>query len=377
MDGAAPASPRLDHCPQGLPRAAYVAADWFAREMATVFAREWVCAGHLADLSPGTLRPVTVGTAPVILARTADGAVAAWHNACRHRGAELCAAEAPLGRLIRCPYHAWAYDAGSGRLVSTGPARPTADFRPEDHGLLPVAVRVWRGFVFLSLASDPAPLRGDVALEVLANWPLETLATGHFWQKDIACNWKLFWENYSECLHCPGLHPELSDLVPVYRGGIMAANEAAGWQPGDAAPPSIRPGARSWTADGDLCGPAFPGLTEAERAAGFSFVTLWPSAFVVAHPDYVRSVRLQPLAPDRTRLTATWHFAPETLARPGFDAEAVAAFARLVMTQDAGAAEMNQRGLASPAFDRARLMPEEYEIARFHRWLLARMGGMP
>ena len=34
-----PLSPRLDHCPEGLRRAAYLDADWFGREMVTVFAR--------------------------------------------------------------------------------------------------------------------------------------------------------------------------------------------------------------------------------------------------------------------------------------------------------------------------------------------------
>ena len=47
------------------------------------------------------------------------------------------------------------------------------------------------------------------------------------------------------------------------------------------------------------------------------------------------------------------------------------------MTQDGAATEMNQRGIASPAFTRARLMPEEYEIHRFHRWVLKEMEDMP
>ena len=69
MDKPHPLSPRLDHCPEGLPRAAYVAPDWFAAEMATVFARQWVCVGRVADFAPGTMRRVTVGAAPVIVCR--------------------------------------------------------------------------------------------------------------------------------------------------------------------------------------------------------------------------------------------------------------------------------------------------------------------
>jgi glycine betaine catabolism A len=91
----------------------------------------------------------------------------------------------------------------------------------------------------------------------------------------------------------------------------------------------------------------------------------------------VRSVRIVPLAPERTRLVAEWHFPAETLAQPGFDAAQVAAFAKIVMAQDGAASEMNQRGIRSPAFKAARLMPEEYEIHRFQQWVLAEMEDVP
>ncbi len=369
-----PLSPRLDHCPKGLPRAAYLDRGWHDREMATIFARQWVMAGRAADFATGTMRRVRLGAAEIIVVRDSLGALAAWHNCCPHRGSELCrAAEEPIGRLIRCPYHGFAFAAADGRLVSTAHAVPTADFDVGAHGLKPVATRVWNGFLFLSQSADPGEIRADVGLETLRNWPMADLVTGHRWESVLECNWKSFWENYSECLHCPGIHPELCKMVPIYGSGIMAASEAPGWTPDDPAGPNLRPGAQSWTPDGALCGPAFAGLTKEERQAGYSFVTLWPSAYVVAHPDHVRAVRLVPLGPEQTRLVAEWYFAPETLAQPGFDASAVAAFAKIVMAQDGAASEMNQRGIRSPAFTAARLMPEEYEIHRFHQWLLAEM----
>ncbi len=369
--GDGPVSPRLATCPEGLPRAAYLDPGWHARELGTLFARNWIAVGRHSDFPPGTMRRVTVGAAPVIVARTGDGAIAAYHNSCPHRGSEICRdAQEPLGALIRCPYHAFAFAAADGRLVATGHAVPTADFDRAAHGLRPVALTLWNGFVFLNLAEDSGPLRADVPLDRLDNWPMQDLVTGHRWETEIACNWKVFWENYSECLHCPGIHPELCDMVPVYGRGIMAPSEAADWTPGTVAPGNLRPGAESWTPTGAPCGPVFAGLTEEERRAGYSFVTLWPSIYVVAHVDYVRSVRIEPLGPTRTRLVAEWHFPPETLAQPGFDAKAVAAFARLVIEQDGAASEMNQRGIASPAFRAARLMPEEYEIHNFHQWIL-------
>ncbi len=47
----------------------------------------------------------------------------------------------------------------------------------------------------------------------------------HSYTRKIACNWKIFWENFNECLHCPGVHPELCDMVPIYGRGIMSERE--------------------------------------------------------------------------------------------------------------------------------------------------------
>ncbi|MDQ2064769.1 aromatic ring-hydroxylating dioxygenase subunit alpha [Xinfangfangia sp. CPCC 101601] len=372
-----PNSPRLEHCPEGLPRAAYLDGDWYAREMATIFARQWVMVGRLADYAPGSLRRALVGQAEVIVARGDDGSLAAYHNSCPHRGSELCEKDAqPLGKLIRCPYHAWSFAAADGRLVSTGHAVPTADFDRHSHGLRKVAHRVWAGFVFLNLSPTPPEIFADQPLDHLAHWPMESLVTGHRWQVEMDCNWKGFWENYSECLHCPGIHPELCDRVPIYAKGIMGASEALDYQPSAAPLGNLKPGTETWTMDGTACGPVFPDLTEAERAEGYHFITLWPSAYVVAHVDYVRSVRLVPLGPEKTRLIAEWHFSAETLAQPGFDAAEVARFAKIVMEQDGAASEMNHRGIRSPSFKAARLMPEEYEIHRFHSWVLHELEGV-
>jgi len=368
-----PLSPRLDHCPESLPREAYVDPRWFAREMETVFAWQWLCVGRLADFPKGQLRRLTLGNMPVIVIH-GEGGIAAYHNVCRHRGAELCAADRPVGKLITCPYHAWSYNAADGALVATGPAKPTDDFDRAAHGLLPVPARQWQGFVFLNASAVPPPLAADMPFSFLDNWPIAALQAGHRWQKELACNWKVFWENYSECLHCPGIHPELCEMVPVYGEGIMGASEALGWTPEQPVRRNLREGAESWTPDGKPCGPVFPQLTEEERQRGYSFMTVWPSLYVVAHVDYVRAVRIEPLTPERTRLTVEWYFPEATLAQPGFDAAQVASFAKTVLLQDGAAAEMNQRGFASPAFTRGRLMPEEYEIHRFHRWLLKAMG---
>lgn len=366
-----PSSPLLDHCPATLPAVAYYDADHFAREQKMIWARNWVYAGRANDMAAMSMRRLSVAGENLILVRDAEGAFTCFHNTCRHRGAELCAApEKRLkSKLIACPYHGWTYDL-KGQLVRTPFVSITPDFKKEEQGLFQVAVKEWNGFVFVCLADDPPDFDSVPGAGRLDNWPMRDLVTGHVMIKEIACNWKIFWENYNECLHCPGIHPELSAMVPVYGRGYMAANEAPDWTPDTPLPThQLKDGAGTWSMTGELCAPPFPRLTPEELAAGSHFVTLLPTIYVVAHADFVRAVSLTPLGPERTELRAEFLFAPETLAAPGFDPKPVVDFATMVMMQDGAACEMNQRGLHSSRYSHGTLMPQEFEVHRFHEWI--------
>jgi Rieske 2Fe-2S family protein len=76
-----------------------------------------------------------------------------------------------------------------------------------------------------------------------------------------------------------------------------------------------------------------------------------------------------------TRLRAEWLFLPETREAPDFDLSNVVDFAATVMAEDGAACEMNQRGLRSSRFKRGTLMPQEFDILRFHQWVTARLDG--
>lgn len=372
-----PASPLLPHCEPSLPAAAYFDPEWYRREQQQIWGRNWVYSGRVNDLPPMTMRRIEIAGQNLILVRDREGAITAFHNTCRHRGSELCSEnEKKLSsRLISCPYHQWSYDLGGG-LVRTPFVSITPDFRKEDFSLYSVHVKLWNGFIYLSLADDPPDFSAapDLGVHVLDNWPAESLVTGHTMVKEIACNWKVFWENYNECLHCPGIHPELSAAVPIYSKGYMAPNEAPDWTPDQAAEHTLREGAMTWSMNGRACGPEFPNLTQAERDAGQTFVTLLPTMFIVAHVDYIRAVSLKPIGPERTELRAEWLFPAETLASPDFDLGNVVDFATLVMSQDGAACEMNQRGLKSSKFSGGILMPQEFEVYRFQQWINEKMA---
>lgn len=368
-----------------LPTDSYRSEAGFERDMEAIWHRSWLNVCRASDLPDArSYRTVRVGSQEVLLLRDEDGTLRGFHNTCRHRGSELCpSAEGRLkGRLLVCPYHSWSY-ALDGRLIRV-PSKAMPDgFDRADHGLYPVAAEEWRGFVFINLSTSGVSAADsfDGASLSLDNWPLETLKVGYRYVKRMRCNWKIFWENFNECLHCPNVHPELSALVPIYGRGLMARHDDPDWQAhaNDDAPEyagGLRDGAESWTADGRAHAPLFQGLTAAERAAGQTYAMHLPSLFVVGHVDYVRSVRLMPLGPDDTELTSEWLFDPDALAAGAIDVDAIVSFGKLVLDQDADICEVNQRGLRSRAHRHGVLMPEEYDIHRFHEWIRARHAAV-
>lgn len=367
-----PASPLLSKCQPSLPAHYYYDEARYQQELKHIWAKNWVYVGRSNDLPASTVRRISVAGQNLILVKDRDGAVTAFYNTCRHRGAELCSEpERTLkSRLISCPYHQWSY-ALTGELVRTPFVSVTDDFRKEEHGLLKVHVRIWNGFLYVCLDAEAPDFDGapDLGASYLDNWPMNDLVTGHTFTKVMNCNWKIFWENYNECLHCPGIHPELSEMVPIYGQGYMSANEAPGWTPEKDAGTPLKQGAATWSMNGELCGPVFPNLSESERAAGLHFITMLPTMFIVAHPDYVRAVSLRPLGPEQTELRAEWLFLPEVLNTEGFDIHNVVDFATLVLKQDGEAAEMNQRGLRNAAFSGGILMPQEFDVHRFQQWV--------
>jgi Rieske 2Fe-2S family protein len=373
-----PASPLLARCERSLPAVYYYDPDRYREEMARIWAHSWVYAGRANDLPVMTLRRISIAGQSLILLKDQDGTIRCFHNTCRHRGSELCSIDERRlkTRLITCPYHQWGY-ALSGELMTMPNVVPTEDFDKAAHGLLPAHVAQWNGFVFVSLANDPPDFSSvpDLGPTVYDNWPMAELVTGHTSVSEVRCNWKIFWENYNECLHCPGIHPGLCDMVPIYRTGLMAHEEAADWTPEKPIPNgNLRSGARSWTMNGRPCGPEFAKLTSEERLAGYHFVTLLPSMFIVAHVDYVRAVSLRPVGPEVTEITAQWLFPRETLDASGFDLANVVDFASNVIREDATACEMNQRGLHCNKLEAGTLVPQEYAIFHFHEWVRNIMG---
>jgi len=367
----------------GLPSDWYFDAGQYARELEAVWYRDWIAVGRLEEIpAPGDYLVYRLGDQQVIVTRGKDGAPRAFYNTCRHRGSVLCTETRGRfrnGRII-CPYHTWTYDL-DGKLVATPRRVESDDFDADNYSLYPVATDTWGGFVFVCLDEHPARSLADflgAEAEGLESWPLADMLTFQEDRKEVACNWKVFWENYEECYHCPRIHPELCKVVPLYGEGVTSHGELPGWQPADDSDrgdPSLADGMTTWTLDGRTNLPVMDGLDPAKRDRGMWFGSFPPGIFVVAHPQYARSVRVRPLSPERIELTVSWLLPPGLADSHADDIRHLTSLASLVVAQDARACELNQQGLRSRPHRQGVLVPQEVWVARFHDWLNDRLGA--
>ena len=259
---------------KSLPSEYYRSAEIFAKERERIFSREWVCAGRADELPPaGEVRVLEVFGESLLIVRTKEGRLGAHYNVCRHRGARLCTAEEDGGKLaapkggtavsIRCPYHSWCYEL-DGRVRSAPFLGESDDFDPAAFGLHPVAVDTWGGWLFVNLS----PERVDAGLtlaaqldgipERVARYPLADLLTARRIVYDVRANWKVIVENYNECYHCSGVHPELCRIVPAFR------EKGGGNLDWDAGVPQAE-GTFTFTATGRSDRAPFPGLDADEQ----------------------------------------------------------------------------------------------------------------
>jgi Rieske 2Fe-2S family protein len=348
-----------------LPADAYTSPEVLAWEQRHLFAGSWSCLGRYVDLFPTTSaklptqRAVVVGDVSALLVR--DGSsVRMFANTCRHRGHELLAVgDTSQRRSIICPYHAWSYDLG-GALIAAKGFRDDERFDAADHALVELPVRVWEGWVFghalHPLGSEQVPSftehLGDVAA-IVSPYDCDTLVLADRHSYEVAANWKVVAENYHECYHCPLIHPELCQISPPDSGDNYDLPGV--WVGGSM---RLRDGMATMSLTGELAATPLPDVDPQQ----VEYLHLLPNLLVSAHPDYVMTHRLLPLAPGRTWIECSWLVVPNADGSAPSAAGAVD-FWDLTNKQDWAACESVQRGLASPHFRPGPFAPNEDAVA--------------
>ncbi len=322
----------------------------------------WVCFGHASAVAePGSWLMREIGDSSVFAIAGADGTPRAFLNVCRHRGARLVEeTEGKVRRRIQCPYHAWSYDL-DGSLVAAPHMDDVENFDRSCFGLIEVRSAVAGGLLLVDLsgtAPDPAEHVGEL-LGFLEHWRLGTLERARGTTYEVAANWKGIAENYNECLHCPGVHPELNALSD-YRSGD-SQHGIGRWCGGSM---RLNEGAETMSTGQAGYRPPIAGLDDVEAHSVYYFA-LFPNALVSLHPDYVMLHTLWPRAVDHTEVTCEWFFEPATIARPDFDASDAVDFWDTVNRQDWYVCELAQKGVRTKGYTAGRYSGDEADVHAF------------
>jgi choline monooxygenase len=341
--GSAWLQPQPAQAPAALPAHRYVDPAVHGCERDAVFARSWQLVGRAEQVEqPGDHVIAEIAGVPLVIVRGEDRVLRALHNVCRHRAGPLATCDGKGARALTCKYHGWTY-ALDGTLRGAPEMGRTQEFEIAAISLPQARVAQWRGLLFAALAEVP-PFESLVA-GIDARLPGDaTLAFAQRASYDIACDWKVYVDNFLEGYHLPQVHPQLNALLD-YRS---YTTQLGAWFVLQSSPLEA--------------GNALYGGGEA------LYYWIYPNTMLNVLPGRMQTNRVLPLETGRCRVEFDFFYASTDHATRHADV----AFSDLVQQEDIAICEAVQRGLASGSYAAGRLNPtREQGVWHFHELLRA------
>jgi phenylpropionate dioxygenase-like ring-hydroxylating dioxygenase large terminal subunit len=352
-----------------LPAWTYTDPEFLTAEREKIFAPSWQIICHTSDIpTPGRYHTLEILGETIAAIRGQDGKIRAFHNVCRHRAARLLdGAAGQCGSRIVCPYHAWTY-ALSGELIGLPDRHSFAHIDRRDHGLVPVELEIWRGFVFIRLqpggptvADMMAPYEHDIAhyrFEDLVPLGRVTLRT-----RDV--NWKNIGDNYSDALHITVAHPGLTRLF-----GKSYGVDSQDWVD------------KMW---GELMDAPSASLSErlyqkylpdvphlpADRKRLWTYYKLWPNLAFDIYPDQVDFMQSIPVSATQTIIREIAYVLPDSRRDMRAARYLNWRINRQVSLEDKALIERVQHGMNSRSYSVGPLGDGEVSLKSFGRHMRA------
>jgi Rieske 2Fe-2S family protein len=363
-----------------LPQRYFVSNEVFRQEQEQIFSTQWLLVGHQSQIADAG--DYFLASAPpssdygaagesLIITRDKNGAIHGFYNVCRHRGTRLKEDACGHASAIQCPYHAWTYGL-DGRLIGAPHMDDVPGFDKADYSLRAVNLALWEGFIFINLDENAMPLEEWFAPlnGKFSHWNMPILRPAKRIEYDVRANWKLMFENYSECYHCPGVHPMLAKVSPYdsaqndlsegpFLGGFMKINKGAGL-----------------TMSGKACALPVGGIKRADEDEADDdglvfYYSIFPKMLLSLHPEYVMVHQLWPISPERTLIVCDWFFHPDAFNRPDFKPDDAIEFWDMTNKQDWHVCELSQQGIASRAYQPGPYSSRESIPAAWDRYYLS------
>jgi len=349
--------------PRALPAWVYNHPTMTRLEYERIIRPSWQIVCHISSLArPGDYVTVDLGPDSVMVTRSSDGRVHAFHNVCRHRGAHILDGQGHCAGAIVCPYHGWSYRL-SGELLGV----PVRDSFPgldrDSFALKPVRSDIALGFVFVCLEGDPPPL-AEIWREIgeeLAAYRIEQMVpcgpiTTEHWEAD----WKIAMDNYLESYHVPIGHPGLNRMfTPDYDDQRKLPHGVARGNSWMRDTPSPRWSERLYQ---DLVAGVSAALPVSHRRC-WRFYSVLPNLGIDVFPEQMDFFQVLPEGPGRCKIRGCSLALPDERREMRIVRWLGARLNQQINSEDRSLCARVQQGLASPSY-------EPGPLSRLERWML-------
>jgi choline monooxygenase len=327
-------------------------------EYERVFAHTWQLVGRVDQVREhGSFFTAEVGPNAIVVVRDGER-LRGFYNVCLHRAGPV-ATGCGKRNTLQCKYHGWTYGL-DGCLLRAPEMDGVQQFDPSSMHLVPVQVASWGPLVFANLDGKAPPLA-----EVLEDIPTRVApfrceqmhyVTRKTW--DIACNWKVYVDNYLEGYHLPVVHPGLHKELDYDQYRV----EPRRYFSFQHAPLRAVHGGNAGQRQYD------PSKTDVPEAL---YVWLFPNVMLNIYLGQMQTNVVIPVAHDRCRVVFEWFAAtPPVSNEADADWTKLLAFSDEIQREDIEICEAVQRNLRSRIYDRGRYSAtRENGVHHFHSLL--------
>jgi phenylpropionate dioxygenase-like ring-hydroxylating dioxygenase large terminal subunit len=368
----------------------YTSKEVFEAEWKSIFQKHWLYAGNTAQIAKaGDYFLYHLQNDSIIVIRGNNGEVYAHYNTCRHRGSAICLNDTGHAAKLICPYHQWVYDK-DGSLLNA--RMMPDDFCKEEYNLHSAHVQIVEGLIFICLAEtapDFSPVKNSLG-SFLKPYKINNAKVAAIKKYTLNANWKLVAENFRECYHCGGAHPEYCSAVIGANlredTNELTATKQKTWNEKGletklvevtngtttyAIRYPLRPGFESYSVDGKKV--SIPMGTHKDHDAGVIGLVNYPNFWMDAVSDYVWTMKVTPVNASTTDVEFCWLVDPNAIEGRDYTLERLTEFWKITGDQDGKLCENNFKGILSNAYQPGPYAPVEDQVINFVDWCVKQL----